>query len=289
MALQSRDRAGIRPWHRARIRLARRVGVGGTLLAALIGHWALPAAAGVPLTPGLAAGETAEIKAVIDGDTLALADGRVVRLVGIAAPKPSPGTAPGHAQFAERAATTLAELALTRRVTLAYGGRRSDRYGRVLAQIFRDDGLWLQGELLARGLARVVTHPDNRALARPMLEREGAARDARLGIWATPSFAVRRPEEVRRHLDSFELVEGRVERVAESGTRSFLHFGPEDGRGFTAVVTPEGRRLLAAARLSAGSLTGRRLRVRGFTRWWHGPVIETTHPEQIELIGPESP
>ena len=238
------------------------------------------------MPPGVEAGDTAEVKAVIDGDTLTLADGRVVRLVGIAAPKPPLGATAGSAPLAERAAAALAELVLAREVTLAYGGRRSDRYGRLLAQLYRDDGLWLQGEMLAHGLARVVTHPDNRALAHQMLERERAAREARLGIWAAPSFAVLRPEEASRHLDGFELIEGRVERVTESGTRSFLHFGSDTRRGFTAVVTPEGRRLLAAAGMAPASLAGQRLRVRGFVRWWSGPVIDVTHPEQIELIGP---
>lgn len=283
MALQSRERGQIRLFRRARSGLAR------PLLAALLGLAALPAGARAPLPPGLEAGETAEVKAVIDGDTLALADGQVVRLAGIAAPKPPLAAAPGRAPLAARAKAALAEVALQREITLAYGGRRSDRYGRLLAQAYRDDGLWLQGELLARGLARVATHPDNRALALPMLERERAAREARLGLWASPSFAVRRPEEMLRHLDSFELVEGRVETVSESGTRSFLHFGLDPRRGFTAVVTPEGRRLLAAAGLAPRSLTGKRLRVRGFTRWWNGPIIEVTHPEQIERIGPDPP
>lgn len=283
MAVQSRDRVEPRLFRRARTRSA------WPFLAAFVGLAALPAAAGPPLPPGLEAGDTAEVKAVIDGDTLTLADGRVVRLVEIAAPKPPLGAAAGRAPLAERAAAALAELALAREVTLAYGGRRSDRYGRLTAQLYRDDGLWLQGELLARGLARVVTHPDNRALAVPMLERERAARAARLGIWAAPSFAVRRPEEAHRYLDSFELVEGRVERVTEGGTRSFLHFGPDARRGFTGVVTPDGRRLLSAAGTAPASFAGQRLRVRGFVRWWNGPVIEVTHPEQIERLGDDLP
>ena len=202
MAVQSRDRVRTPLFPRARARSA------GPILAALVGLAAVPAQAGAPLPPGLEAGDTAEVKAVIDGDTLTLADGRVVRLVGIAAPKPPLGATAGSAPLAERAAAALAELVLAREVTLAYGGRRSDRYGRLLAQLYRDDGLWLQGEMLAHGLARVVTHPDNRALAHQMLERERAARAARLGIWAAPSFAVLRPEEASRHLDGFELIEG---------------------------------------------------------------------------------
>jgi hypothetical protein len=32
------------------------------------------------------------------------------------------------------------------------------------------------------------------------------------------------------------------------------------------------------------SLAGRRLRARGFLAWRGGPMIEATHPEQIELL-----
>jgi hypothetical protein len=32
------------------------------------------------------------------------------------------------------------------------------------------------------------------------------------------------------------------------------------------------------------SLAGRLLRVRGWLREWNGPMIEATHPEQIELL-----
>jgi len=32
--------------------------------------------------------------------------------------------------------------------------------------------------------------------------------------------------------------------------------------------------------------SGKRVRVRGFLRWWQGAIIEVDHPEQIEVLGP---
>ena len=229
----------------------------------------------------------ARVKSVIDGSTLALEDGHGLRLAGIIAPMPPLDAEPGRRwPLAERASAALRELALGRNVRLVLGGRRSDRYGRLVAQVYRDDGMWLEGELLARGLARVLTHKDERALAAEMLAREREARDARRGLWATRAFAVLTPEEARHHLGSFELVEGKVAEARRSGARQFLRMGEDAHGGFTAVLLPESRRLFAAAGIAPDQLAGKRLRVRGFLRWWQGAIIEVDHPEQIEVLGP---
>ena len=44
----------------------------------------------------------------------------------------------------------------------------------------------------------------------------------------------------------------------------------------------------AAAGIDLKALAGKRLRVRGFLGWRNGPMIEASHPEQIELL-PEAP
>jgi hypothetical protein len=43
-------------------------------------------------------------------------------------------------------------------------------------------------------------------------------------------------------------------------------------------------RSFAAAGIEPKSLTGRRLRVRGWVEWRGGPVIAAEAPEQIELL-----
>jgi hypothetical protein len=44
----------------------------------------------------------------------------------------------------------------------------------------------------------------------------------------------------------------------------------------------------AAAGIDLRSLGGKRVRVRGTLAWRNGPMIEASHPEQIELL-PEGP
>ena len=146
---------------------------------------------------------------VIDGDTVILDDGREIRLVGIQAPKLPLGRAGFVAwPLADEAKRALTELVLGKRVRPVFTGRRVDRHGRWLAHLHGDNGLWAQGAMLERGLARVYTFADNAAPIAEMLSREQAARAARRGIWANPFYAIRTPANVGRHIGGFELVGG---------------------------------------------------------------------------------
>lgn len=234
-----------------------------------------------------------EVTEVVDGDTVVLADGRQVRLVGIQAPKLPLGRDGFQAwPLAEEAKAALAGLALGRTVRLGYGGRRVDRHGRALAHLAvaegADAGLWLQGEMLARGLARVYSFPDNRALVAAMLAAERAARAAGEGIWADPWYRILTPADLTRELfprlDSFQIVEGRVIAAERVGKRGYLNFGDDWKSDFTVSIDPAALRLFDEAGLPVASYQGRRVRVRGWVKSFNGPMIDATHPEQIEVL-----
>jgi hypothetical protein len=224
---------------------------------------------------------------VIDGDTVVLESGEQVRLVGIQAPKLSLGRAHVKDQpLSAEAKAALESLALGHTVRLSFGGARRDRHGRFLAHLHDESGRWIQGAMLARGLARVYTFPDNRALVPEMLALEDAARAARLGIWAEPFYAVLDAVDPDMPLDSYALVEGRVLDAAEVRSRVFLNFGEDWREDFTATVSPQDRDTFAAAGLDPLALEGRRVRVRGWLESRNGPEIVLTHPEQIEVLDP---
>lgn len=234
----------------------------------------------------VAAGE-GRVASVVDGDTLVLEGGEAVRLVGIQAPKLPLGRA-GVAPWplADEARAALARLALGRRVRLLVGGRERDRYGRRLAQLYRaDDGLWLQGEMLSRGLARVYSFADNRALVGEMLALERAARARGRGLWANPFYFVRdaaRPQTIP--LGRFELVRGRVVAAARVKRWIYLNFGADWQRDFTARLRLRDRALFRTAGRDPLALAGHRVRVRGWTERYNGPMITLSHPEQIEIL-----
>jgi micrococcal nuclease len=242
-----------------------------------------------PLAVGHAesADESGRVAAIVDGDTLTLADGRRVRLVGIDAPRAPIGAAKDMVWRQEEAAkAALLELARDRIVTLHYGGAPSDRYGRALAQLYREDGLWLQGEMLRRGMARVHSFADNRALVVEMLALEDAARRARLGLWRDPAYAVRRADEAGRFVESFQLVEGTIVDVAKVKGQIFLNFTPDWHSGLTAHLARSALKLFRNGGLDPMSLKGVTVRLRGWVRFDARPIIDVTHPEQIELLDP---
>ncbi len=249
-----------------------------------------PAARAEPapaLPAGLSGGGTAAVVEIVDGDTLVLDDGRQVRLVGIQAPKLPLGRAGFKAwPLAAKAKRALSALTLGRALTLAYGGRRLDRHNRILAHLYDAEGAWIQGQLLSLGMARVYSFADNRALVREMLTHERAARAARRGIWANAFYAVRGADDADRYIGGFELVEGRVRAVAVVRGQAYLNFGDDWREDFTVTIRPAARRRFEAAGLDPADYEGRKVRARGWLKSYNGPMIEATHPEQLEVIDP---
>ncbi|HET6520278.1 MAG TPA: thermonuclease family protein [Geminicoccaceae bacterium] len=221
--------------------------------------------------------------AAADG-AIALADGRTVHLAAVELP----ALLQPESASAERARAALAELldGAEVRLGLAAAAAIPDRYGRLAAQLRRGaDGLWVQGELLRRGLARVRTTPDHRALAAGMLALEDEARTAGRGLWADPAYAVRRHDEAAAHVGSFQIVAGRVARVAETRGYIYLNFDDRDRRrDFTVRVRRGDLRALGRDGLDPAALAGRRVRVRGWLLEAGGPLVELSHGEQIEVL-----
>jgi endonuclease YncB( thermonuclease family) len=252
------------------------------VLLALVSGWPIAASPGQP-----ADGGQAVVSAVIDGDTVTLADGRQLRLAGVAAPK-RPLDRPDELPWplADAARSALATLVLGKTVQLAASDAGSDRYGRVVAQLSTADGTWVEGELLRFGMARVCSTADDRARVGEMLALEGEARAAGRGLWADPYYRVRSADHAGDAIGSFQLVEGKAVRVATVRGMTYVEFGVDWRSDFTVAIGAPARRLFAKAGLAPDSLAGRRVRVRGWLRSRFGPLIEATHPEQIELLPP---
>jgi micrococcal nuclease len=234
-----------------------------------------------PLTPG----GSGRVTVIVDGDTLIFEDGREVRLVGIQAPKLPLGRRNFKTwPLAARAKAALGALTLGKILTLSYGGRRIDRYNRLLAHLYDGDGRWIQGELLRGGMARVYSFADNRAVVAEMLALEREARAVRRGIWRNRFYRIRDAADSARDIGGFQLVEGQVHAVAPRRKRTYINFSADWRSDFTIVVAARARRLFRAAGFDLAGLEGRRIRVRGWVKSYNGPMIEATHPEQIEII-----
>lgn len=210
------------------------------------------------------------VRAVLDGRTLVLEDGREVVLSGLVLPQEERG---GPAKDNNKAA--LEALLGGRAVVLKRLAPDADRYGRLPAHVFAGDD-WVQQKLLAAGHALVAARVGDFACAARLLQAERAARGAKLGLWADPSQAPRQaadPASILAQRGRFTLVEGRVVSVRESGGTIYVNFGRRWSEDFTATL------------LRRNEKTSRNIRMRGVIEDRGGPWIELNRPEQIEIVG----
>ena len=208
-------------------------------------------------------------------ERLELADGQSVRLAGIRVPPTA----------AEQARALLAELAADRTLRLGTGPAPLDRYGDLVAQVERADGLWLQGALLEQG-PRPGADPTRRGRARGgHAALEQAARAAGRGLWRQPALAPRPADQLADAVGSFQIVHGRVLRVAPTEHYVYLNFGHDWRSDFTLRLRrAELDASFARSPIDVLALAGRRVEVRGFVLDAGGPLIELSHPEQIQVL-----
>ncbi len=232
-------------------------------------------------------GETGRVSRVIDGATLILDGGLVVRLAGIAAPEPPGGTTSAAWPQASKASEALEALALGKMVTLAYPDAGRDRYGRAVAfATVEDSATPLAEALLAEGRARVMPAEEPALCLAPLFATEREAREKQLGLWSDPYYAIRAAQDpaLAERADAYDLVQGRVLSVGIRGPIAYLDFGRDWRTDFTAVIAGPAAKALAAEGLSPAALKGRHVRLRGWIERRDGPSLRVTHPTQLELL-----
>ncbi len=132
------------------------------------------------------AGEATLVR-VVDGDTVVVdLDGAEerIRLIGIDTPESVDPNRPVEC-FGPEASAYMAELLPPEtRILLELDVEARDRYGRLLAYIYRaDDGLFINAEMVAAGYASVYTFPPNVTYVDTFRTAERAAREGGLGLW----------------------------------------------------------------------------------------------------------
>ena len=232
-----------------------------------------------------------EVVAVIDADLIALGDGRIIRLAGLHVAKPDrPGAVAAETDLNAAARAYVREAVEGRTVGIAATMDEPDRYGRVVTHVMPDHTeavRWLQGGLVAAGLARVDSQVDKWGCGALLLEREETARQRGLGLWATrlgTIFRADRPDELTGEIGRFAIVEGKVVSVGERPRRTYLNFGTYWNEDFTAYVDRRHRAGFERSGLALGALAGQHVRVRGFVIDDRGPAIRMTGPGQLERV-----
>lgn len=123
------------------------------------------------------------VQEITDGDTLVCERDTRVRLLLIDAPEMDQGV------FGDSAKAALQRLApIGSQVRLELDVQVRDRYGRLLAYVYGEDGTFLNERLVRRGYAVVSVYPPN---IRHVEQVRAAAEDARrdsVGLWREGAF-----------------------------------------------------------------------------------------------------
>lgn len=152
-----------------------------------------PASTGVPSTPTTAttapgpampAGDDTTVESVTDGDTIRVAGGARVRLIGIDTPETVDPRREVQCFGPEASARMRALLPHGTAVRLVYDVERTDRYGRTLAYLYRSsDGEFVNAAMVRDGFASAYTVPPNVAHADEFVALQREAREHARGLW----------------------------------------------------------------------------------------------------------
>jgi len=131
--------------------------------------------------------ETVRVVRVVDGDTIRVdlpSGEEAVRYIGIDTPESVKPGSPVEC-FAKRASAFNERLVSGERVRLVRDVEERDRFGRLIAYVYRErDGLFVNAELVRGGYATVATFPPNVAHENDFRRLARKARMSGRGLWS---------------------------------------------------------------------------------------------------------
>jgi len=239
------------------------------LLPALWG--AGPAAANEAACKAPAYDAAVGIKYVIDGDTVILAGGDHLRLIGLDTPEINHegGASETGAEAARRYLVTL--LHGTGPYPLIYGRDRHDHYGRLLGHLFLPDHTNVQAELLRRGYATPLTLPPNLGFLGCYRAAVAAARSAHLGIWRLPRYQTVAATSLAADTRGYRIVRGTVTHIGHSRSSLWVDIG----RGFAVRILRDDLRWFKG--LDLEGLAGKEIEASGLVYRRHGQLRMRLH------------
>ena len=140
-------------------------------------------------------GSLTYVAKAIDGDTVKLATGEHVRLIGIDTPESryNPKLERDSARsrkdikailkMGKEASRFTRQLVEGKRVRLEFDVQKHDKYGRLLAYIYLEDGTFVNARIMEEGYAQVMTIPPNVKYAGMFLRLQAQARKSGRGLW----------------------------------------------------------------------------------------------------------
>ena len=221
--------------------------------------------------------EKHRVEYVVDGDTLHLADGEKLRLVGINTPEL--GRDGRSDEPLSRAARKSLEAEVSfGLVWLQQAEDRRDRHGRLLAYAFNRHGQSISGRLISQGLGFHVAISPNVAWAGCLEQAEQEARAAGEGVWSEPAYRPVAAAALSRSQRGFIRIRDEVTHVSFKDNGWWLQLGGKVG----VRIGRDDQHLFSRGELVR--LDGHTVEVRGWLvprdgDWW---MMNLGHPTMLQ-------
>ena len=129
-----------------------------------------------------------KVSKITDGDTFYVttssSEKYKIRLIGIDAPETrNVGVKVRKEYFGTEAKIFVTQLLKNKKVKLTFDVQKTDRYGRILAYVYLENGVFLNQYLVENGFAVVATFPPNVKFVEVFTKAEKSARNKKLGLW----------------------------------------------------------------------------------------------------------
>ncbi|NOZ54853.1 MAG: thermonuclease family protein [Gammaproteobacteria bacterium] len=227
---------------------------------------------------------TVSVADIIDGDTIRLNNGRLVRLIGINTPEIDHENNLSE-PVAEKAKAILLEIvaANNNKIVLHTDKAQQDRHHRQLAHIYSPNGTNIQSILLRRGLGFwIVVTPNLYNMACYKIQ-EQQARSEGLGIWGLNYYQPQAIENLVQKEHGFRLLQGKIARIEHSARSIWLNFAtPKSGINVALRIQKSDLKHFNNQRLTA--IKNKLVTARGWLYHYNGQLImRVHHPAAIQI------
>ncbi len=121
------------------------------------------------------------VRKIIDGNTIQLESGEIVKYIGVTAPDMNKKEGPEF--YAKQAVGYNKKLVFMKKIRLEFDARRKDQAGNMLAYVFVKK-TFVNADLIRNGYARADVAPPNLRYRDILLDAERKAEAEDRGIWA---------------------------------------------------------------------------------------------------------
>lgn len=132
-----------------------------------------------------------EVVSVTDGDTFEInynGTKTKVRLIGVDTPESVHPDSKKNNEYGKQASNYTKSLLEGKTVKLEFDVSPTDKYGRLLAYVYLENGEMLNEKLLKEGYAQVATYPPNVKYVENFKDIQKEARENKVGFWAKDVF-----------------------------------------------------------------------------------------------------